>query len=45
MILLEVYEGSEVRFHSAVLLLSLTVSLRVKSGKKPSFNAEEVAEQ
>ena len=44
-ILLEIYEGSEVCFHGALLLLSLAVSLREKSGRKPPFNAEEVAAQ
>ena len=44
-ILLEVHKGLEIRFHCIVLLLSLTVSLRVESGRKPPFNAKEVAEQ
>ena len=45
MILLEVSKSSEVRFHGAVLSLNLAVSPRVKSGRKPSFNAEKVAKR
>ena len=44
-ILLQIYKNIKVSFHSTVLLLRLTVSLRVECGGKFSLNAEEVTEQ
>ena len=44
-ILLEVHKNSKVRFYGAVLSLSLTVSLREKSSRKPPLNAKKVVER
>ena len=44
-VLLEIDKNLEVRWHYAVLLLSLTVSLRVKYGRKPTFDAKKEEEQ
>ena len=44
-IMLEVYKGLELRFYGIVLFLSLIVSLREKSDRKPPFNTKKVAEQ
>ena len=41
-ILLEVGKGSEVSFYYTILLLYLVVCLRVKSGGKFLFDAEEI---
>ena len=34
-----------IRFYYAILFLSLTVSLKVKRGQKPLFDAKKIAEQ
>ena len=44
-ILFEVHRNSVVRFYCTALSLSLTVNLKVESGEKSLFYAEEVAEQ
>ena len=44
-ILLKVHKSLEVCLYRTILSLSLTVNLKVESGKKPPFNAEKVAEQ
>ena len=44
-ILLEIDKDSEIRFYCAFLSLSLTVSLKMKYDKKPSFDGKQVAEQ
>ena len=44
-ILLEVDKALEIRLHGAVLPLGLPVCLRMKGGRKPSLDVEEVTEQ
>ena len=44
-VLLEIDIDSEIQFYCAVFSLNLTVSLKIKYGKKFLFDAKKVAEQ
>ena len=43
MALLEVNKDLEVNFYNIVLPFGLAVNLQIKDGKKPTFDAKEVA--